>query len=117
MAIRSEVHQRLEERVHAGVRRLSGKGKLRGLFLPPEKFATATTYSPFRSSENRNSTPADFSVENPCQVSGPNSVGNGLVIDALILSSSGEPRAATVSTEVAVSDLILAIRKSSGSKG
>jgi SAM-dependent methyltransferase len=29
MAIRSKVHQRLEERVHAGVRRLSRKGKLR----------------------------------------------------------------------------------------
>src|SRR5580700_98758 len=35
----------------------------------------------------------------------------------LILSSSGDPRDATLRTEVAVSDLILAIRKSSGSKG
>src|ERR1700730_6967395 len=32
MAIRSEVYQRLEKQVHARMRRLSGKGKLRGLF-------------------------------------------------------------------------------------
>jgi hypothetical protein len=59
----------------------AAKWKIVGASLLPQKFATAITYGLFARSEN--DAPADFPVQNPCQVCRPNRIlSEGPVLDA-----------------------------------